>query len=461
VAGQFPSSFIPGLLEARIATPLIARESEMDTSESIHDSGGAAAPEPVLPEFRSHTLRPKVRSLLFAFLAHHNPFYLLSALCMIAGCYALNGALDVRAGQLGRILILLGTINLYEVLLIALGLFLIRSRGIVRDGRTLLLLQAVFLVDLTFLSAETANADVRRGPWICLMLLALALVKVAVVLRVLNRRLPVKLFGIVAAQLAALYVIPCVFARFDRDGSITSRPFYMAWWIVGALAALPELQRWLPGERTPQNATRPRIGAAYAVAAFVSLLAHMGMLHWVYRVNFVPSDASPVLLGLALAANRAAPAGFLGLRDARLLRMALPAMAVMASLVGHDQAAPLFLLGRGGRFEITPLVLAFSGALLAYVYLFLLHLTPQILALAAVSAAIVLFGPTWGQVTSKTGDGFRWSIDLIGRTIPRTAAGWGVVAVSAAFAFLGIGAILSLSQGKAAEAPELDREAPT
>jgi len=80
---------------------------------------------------------------------------------MIAGCYALNDGLDLRAGEAGRALVLVGTINLYELLLIGLGVFLIRSRNIVRDGRTLLLLQAVFLADLTFLNGALANADLK------------------------------------------------------------------------------------------------------------------------------------------------------------------------------------------------------------------------------------------------------------------------------------------------------------
>src|ERR671913_2259379 len=102
---------------------------------------------------------PRNSNPLLRFLVHHNPFYLLSALCMIAGCYALNAVLDVRSGQVKSILVLVGTLNLYEFMLLGLGVYLIRRRNVVRDGRTLLLLQAVFLVDLTFLNAETAASS--------------------------------------------------------------------------------------------------------------------------------------------------------------------------------------------------------------------------------------------------------------------------------------------------------------
>lgn len=130
----------------------------------------------------SYTIRPSVRAVLLAFLVHHNPFYLLSALCMIAGCYALNSAMALYSGDLRGLLVLIGTINAYELLLIALGLFLIRRRGIIRDGRTLLLLQTVFLFDLTFLNAETATGSLRAGLLVNAILLGIALLKVSAIL---------------------------------------------------------------------------------------------------------------------------------------------------------------------------------------------------------------------------------------------------------------------------------------
>jgi len=50
--------------------------------------------------FSRYTLRPSFRAALLAFLVHHNPFYLLSALFMVAGCYALNSGLAPRTGDL-------------------------------------------------------------------------------------------------------------------------------------------------------------------------------------------------------------------------------------------------------------------------------------------------------------------------------------------------------------------------
>src|SRR6185295_9706078 len=100
----------------------------------------------------------------------------------------------------------------------------------------------------------------------------------------------------------------------------TARPFYAVWWVVGMLPALAELQRRLAGPAADHVPQQPRVGGVYAVTAYVSLLVHMGMMHWVYRVPFVAADAGPVLLGLALAANGLTPNKRLPLTDIRLLR---------------------------------------------------------------------------------------------------------------------------------------------
>ena len=84
-----------------------------------HDAGGpigppeCRVPSPSLPPSSippPYRLRPSLRAVLLAFLVHHNPFYLLRRLCMIAGCYALNGP-GLQRGEFGRVLILVGTLN--------------------------------------------------------------------------------------------------------------------------------------------------------------------------------------------------------------------------------------------------------------------------------------------------------------------------------------------------------------
>src|SRR5688500_11080747 len=91
---------------------------------------------------------------LLEFLIEHNPFYLLSAGCMLLGCLVLANTMSFTPVRAGRLLALIVTLNVYEAVLIALGLLLIVRRNLVRDGRVLLVLEAFFLVDVTFLGNE-------------------------------------------------------------------------------------------------------------------------------------------------------------------------------------------------------------------------------------------------------------------------------------------------------------------
>src|SRR5688572_8311858 len=91
------------------------------------------------------------QSRLARFIEDYNPFYLLSAACMLFGVFALNDSLDWSPLPLRKLLTLIVTLNLYELAVIALGCFLMR-RGIRRDAMLLLIVEAFFLADVGFLN---------------------------------------------------------------------------------------------------------------------------------------------------------------------------------------------------------------------------------------------------------------------------------------------------------------------
>ncbi|MDB5298200.1 MAG: hypothetical protein JWO31_4183, partial [Phycisphaerales bacterium] len=262
------------------------------------DDPSAAAPaSPVGLPAAPYALRPRFRQLLLGFLVHHNPFYLLSALCMIAGCYTLNAGLELRSGEVGRVLMLVGTLAAYELMLVGLGLFLIRGRGLVRDGRTLLLLQAVFLADLTFLNAETVTADLRVGLAVNAALLVLAWAKVGAALWVLAPRavgatsvgatppgasptsaapagrvlFPWRGFAMAALVLLVLFALPCAYRLVERDGRVGGGTFHLTWWVVGLLPVACEVLRFAGRGGVP--ATDGSAGALADRAAVPSFFA--------------------------------------------------------------------------------------------------------------------------------------------------------------------------------------------
>src|SRR3954463_14980154 len=92
----------------------------------------------------------------------YNPFYLLSAACMLFGVFALNGSLDWSPIGLRRLLTMIVTLNLYELAVIGLAVFLMR-RDIRRDAMLLLIVEAFFLADVGFLNMEVFATSAKIG----------------------------------------------------------------------------------------------------------------------------------------------------------------------------------------------------------------------------------------------------------------------------------------------------------
>src|SRR5258705_7268015 len=130
------------------------------------------------PPIRRRVIKP--RPLLVRLVTEHNPFYLLSAACMLGSCLALTNTVPWNPIATRRLLTLIVTLNLYEAALLGIALFLVTRRRHPRDGRMLLLLQAFFLVDFTFLNAEIATSSVaiRTGLIVNGVLFVLAAIKI-------------------------------------------------------------------------------------------------------------------------------------------------------------------------------------------------------------------------------------------------------------------------------------------
>lgn len=392
------------------------------------------------------TLRP--RSSVLHFAAEHNPFYLLSAACMLAGCLILTNSLSWNPIALKRLLTLIVTLNAYEAVVIGMALFLAVRRQLPGDARLLLILQAFFLLDFTFLNAEIATLDLRVGVWVIALLFGLALAKFLVIIRVLRPPFPLHQKVFVVAQLLVLFALPLVFRWLDRT-SVTPRQFYLAWWMVGLLPALYEILVHLDRPKVlatpplPWSLAAPRL--LYLVLPWISLLTHLGILHYVYDTRFYGANAAPLLLGLTLVFARLTPSPFMGRRDLLAIRVLLPLSAVLVSLNNPH------LLGFtvGWDVSLTPLRLALCGAYLVCIYSFFLAYAWPLLGAGAVVVLFWTFGPAIEQVVHWARLAWTWCLAWGQRLIPKTSTAWGVLAVIAAFAFLVLGFALSLTKSVA------------
>jgi hypothetical protein len=366
---------------------------------------------------------------------------------MLAGCYALNSGLGTHSGDLGKILALLGVLNVYEAMLIALGLYLIRRRGIVRDGRTLLLLEAPFLVDLAFLNAEMGSGPVRAGCLLNGLVLALALVKTAFVLHALWGRVPRRLFAFLGLELAVLFFMPCMFARFERAGNVTLGQFYGAWWVIGLLMVVYELQARVlgPDSSAADSGLRLFIRRLYIVLPLASVILHLSLLHWVYRVTFVAGNIAPLLLGGAMVLGQSARAGR---SDVRMLRALMPLAAVILTL----EAPPIWHAQWGPRLDLTPATLVLACGYVTFVYCFFFGRAIQLLAGGLAIVLLALFGPSFAQISVAINCFRSYLLASLQWLADRTVIQWGLAAMGCAFGFLAIGASVSLRKEPVAQA---------
>jgi hypothetical protein len=417
------------------------------------EGDATAAPANPATTVRAFSLEP--RPSLMRWLAEHNPFYLLSAACMLAGCLALTNSLSWVSITPGRLITLIATLNLYEGLVLAIALFLITQRGLRRDGRMLLVLQAFFLADFTFLNAEIATADVRTGIAVNAILLVLAAIKLGVVLRVLRPNFTLMQFGFILLQLGVLFITPLALRWIDANRDIVNpKQFYGLWWVIGLLPAVYELlARIDPRGRVMSvspNAQAAPI-TAYLALPYISLLAHVGVLHWVYMVDFFGAHAGPILLGLTLVLDRFSPSKVIPRKDLLTLRLLLPAAAVLVSMNNPFTFGPAWSYP---RIELTTFNLAVAGAFFVDLYCFLMPYARVVLATGAVAALLYVFGPTETQVSNGLSRSWDFSVNVTDALAPKTLADWGVIGLVAAFGFLAIGFWISLR--KQPDMPAID-----
>jgi len=367
------------------------------------------------------------------FIIDHNPCYLLSGAFMLLGCWLLNFALYTRAGDIQKLLLLLLVINLYEFLLIALGLVLIKHLAFRRDGRILLALEALFLVDVTFINGIISTIDFRIGLFINLVLLVLAAIKVRLILTRLRLPNSGRIATFILVQIAILFMVPTAYKWIatPRHGHIPTLAVYSTWWLTFLIPLIGLILHRLPTRRLDSAGREHSLAALFILISFASLLVHLYSAGWVYSIDFSPAFLSPLLLGLALAA--------ILLEGPRLQRYLIARVQFcLIALSIYLSTTPVPFL----HLSLSPLRLTLIASALLFLYFILLHDNLTFLWTAALCLCAALLGPSTGIMWQNL---VRVSTSSR-RLIPRTTLQWGIASVGASFALLLIGALLSFKK---------------
>lgn len=363
-----------------------------------------------------------------------NPLYLLSALCMLIGCYLVSGAAEGQDGRLLDLLPAVGWVTAYELSLIALAIVLDR-RGAHRDARILLVLETVFLVDATHLLAGTTTSTEAAWPW-CLGFAGLTTLKGAMIVRGLRLRSENIGMWFAAGTLGLILCVPAGLAGLRQSGLALELPLYGGAWVLGLMLAAEGLARRTPKRFDTRTPIERTLGTALRVALPASLFGHLLAAHWLYDTPYPVCSLAPPLLGLCLFMIRSDAA-----EGAWPLRAALPMVAAALSL----NAPEVLHLDLG--FPLSPLRSALLLAGLVYLYDFRYHRQLFAAALAAACVGVAAGGHTLAGAHAAWAGLAHSATQRTGWLWPRGARHWGWLCMMAAYALLALGGWRTLRRG--------------
>ena len=232
-------------------------------------------------------------------LLRQNVFYLASALLMLAGCYMVCIPYLFQR-QLGGLFVLLGVINAYELMVIIACCFIMRRTVRSREPLPLVLVELLFLFDVTFTVNACLPLNYRQGTLVAGASMLLGIVKLFTMevgsRRSLFKGMRVFLIG----TMALLYSFQAVIVHASGMASHREIATFFVWLAFGVLPLL------LPKTTALQETAdgwwaAPAFKRAVAALAFVALAAQLIGQSWVYNWPVVFSHVLPFLFALIAA----------------------------------------------------------------------------------------------------------------------------------------------------------------
>lgn len=181
----------------------------------------------------------------FSWFRSNNPLYLLSVVFMLLGLYLVGSELETGKVSITTVTGFFAVQNFYEIVMIAMALYLLKNHIQSGHGKLLLVFVMVFLGDLTFYQVRISGMHQLAGNITTLVYIALAVVKFYVVIRVLDLKIHLTRVFYVFSAFALIWVGPKL-AYYMVDlvgkssiGFFDGSYFYYSLWLTAGLIHLP------------------------------------------------------------------------------------------------------------------------------------------------------------------------------------------------------------------------------
>jgi hypothetical protein len=337
-------------------------------------------------EFTPPPAEPPARSLFWRRFSPPNPFYLLSAACVVHGTgLSLNGAGEHPPAE-----IMLAIIGGYVLLMAAVAFLIVRLWNVWDDARSILLIQLLLFVELALVADSTLLDDPAAGAWLLVAGMAIAVAATEFLLWGLRLPLPAAYRIPYYLQLALLFLYPLRLLEPLRQGDEAAIQWSIfAFAVLGGasfLTLIPAVRRGaaaLAGRNAPWSwplypwTVPVFLGFCLAIRSYTLCLAYdpatkLGLVAAIERMQsiFGAYFLIPFVFGAAALALEAA---LVRRRTGmRVLALALPLLSLV-----------LAFPGRSGNAAYLQFVDRFTGALGSPLWVTLIVLTAYYTVAAA------------------------------------------------------------------------------
>lgn len=375
----------------------------------------------------------------------HNPFFLISGVLMLAGCFMINSAAHGDPDRVWPIVGLVAVFNVYEALVITLGLYLGRVRRLYRDAAFLLLLEVLLLCDVSLAYNELLLKSLPIGVTVGGLALLFAWIKLTLINRGLGLRITPAGVCMLSVLIAVLFVLPGLFRELTRMDLLREGHFYTAWWILGAAPlAAAVTQPWFalrPSDDPQLDKLRLWTARLLLVIPLGSLLLHLYSAHYVDDRPMRLYHLAPLVLGLATAWV------YRRSRSVEVQQVVGVIFAAGGAAVAMSASFPRSMgmsIDPSGSVLFSPLRLVLVVTAVLFIYVWWWRGAWVCLPAAVGLLFTAGLGHTVSTITSRLQSAIRRAREMGGALMPDSITGWGVLAVLASFIFLGIGAGTSL-----------------